>query len=104
MEQTPQPPKEPSLEDIGTRYKHLTDHYEAIEAVLTALLARPNPGAKEKEVALKLQHAADITKTTIDTFAGLHNQSVEFQLYRLVNSVPKDPETVEGGRGTPLCK
>jgi hypothetical protein len=96
-------PKELTLEDVGTRYQHLNDHYEFLEAVISDLLARPNAGPQEKQVAIKLRNAADIVKSTIDSYAGLNDSKAEFGLYRLINGIPKDPNTVEGGRGTPLC-
>ncbi len=96
-------PKEPTLNDIGTRYTHLNDHYEALEAIITSMLTRPHLGPAEKGVLIKLRNAADVIKSTIDSYAGLGSSSAEFALYRLVNSVPDKPELIEGGRGTPLC-
>ena len=100
--QPQKPSKEPSLEDVGTRYEHLRAHYESLTACVESLEARGVPISDPR--LYKLAFAAEVVELTIDAYAGYQNQNTEYSLYKLINSIPEKGDLVEGGRGTPLCK
>ena len=93
--------KEASLQDIGTRYEHLNDHYEALEICVDVLSKRLFTD-KDKQKLHKLTIAAEVMRDTIDSYMGHNRETSEYTLYKVLNGIPKDPAQVEGGRGTPL--
>ncbi len=93
--------KEPELTDIGTRYEHLQEHLDALEACVEALKSRAH-GPETRQRLMKLTIAAEVMRATIDSYAGVNANANEYALYRLLNSIPEHPENIEGGRGTPL--
>jgi hypothetical protein len=95
--------KEISLSDVGTRYEHLQEHCDSLEACVAVLKAKGIYSQNDKERLAKLTAAFEVTRATLDAFTGINESTTEYSLYRLLNSIPKDPEAVEGGRGTPLC-
>ena len=99
QEVKPEPVKEPTADDIGTRLEHLQDHREALEAIVDILKkqARPDPARLAKFIA-----ALEVINVTVDAYSGYREAPTEYQLYRLINSVPKKGDEIEGGRGTPL--
>ena len=102
MNQEREQKPEPQLTDIGTRYQHLQDHYEALEACIEVLKSRGMYSIDDKQRLIKLTVAAEVMRSTIDSYAGLNDSTGEYALYRTINSIGK-PETIEGGRGTPLA-
>jgi len=93
--------KQHSLEDVGTRYEHLQDHYEGLVAAAESLKKRANT-PEAKATLIKITQAAEVMKATIDSYAGLTDTTFEYKMYRLLKSIPKDPNAIEGGRGTAL--
>ena len=98
-----EPPRalEPTLNDIGTRYEHLKDHLYGLTVSIDILKGRYQTLAT-KERLNKLVFAAEVLQLTIDSFAGFNDQKVEYYLYKTLNSIPKNPEEIVGGRETPL--
>ena len=103
MDQDIPNPAEPTLNDIGTRYEHLKEHYEALEAVANRLQARNALSVEDKQRLIKLTIAAEVTKQTLDAFLGLSGANLEYMMYRIVKSVPKNADDIPSERGTPLC-
>jgi hypothetical protein len=98
----PEPPKEPSLEDVGTRFEHLQDHFDSLAAVIDVMKRRQYLSANDKQKIVHLQIAADVMRATIDSYAGWTDSRTEYALYRIINGVSVKPEEIQGGRGTPL--
>lgn len=96
-----QEPLKPELSDWGTRYEHLQDHLESLEACVEALKGRIY-SADDKARLIKISAAADVMRATIDSYADINDTVSEYKLYRMLNGIPKDPAEIEGGRGTPL--
>jgi hypothetical protein len=108
MEQVPEQPirepkPEPKLEDIGTREEHLRDYLESLDACFQIMRKRGVYSKDDKERLIKFYTAAEVLKATLDSMYGLTDRDLEYSVYRVVNSVPKDPASIEGGRGTPLA-
>jgi hypothetical protein len=103
-EPEPTKPKfnEPTLQDIGTRYQHLLEHYEALEAVVDILKSKDYLSQIEKVKLIKLSTAAEVTRATIDAYAGFNDSPGQYSLYHLIENLPLRGEVIEGGRGTPL--
>lgn len=98
-------PKTPTLDDVGTRYEHLQDHLEGLEAARDRLLSRGgNLSLDEKQRLVAITIAADVTRKTVEAFMGLNNTNVDYQLYRILSSVPAKADDIPGERGTPLCE
>jgi len=93
---------EPDLTDIGTRYEHLKDYADALEACVDIVESRGLTSQSDKQRYIELSIAAKVIKHTIDTFAGYGDVRTEYLLYKLLHSVPVKAEEIEGGRGTPL--
>jgi hypothetical protein len=103
--QTPgQPLKKIELfDDIGTRIEHLAAHADALEACAELLKARSQYSPSDKERYLKVSIAAEVTRATVDSYTGVNDKNkLEYDTYRLLKDIPKDPCSIEGGRGTPL--
>ena len=98
-----EPQKEPTLNDVGTRYTHLSEHCDSLEFVRDRLLAKTNLTFVEKQWLVRLTIAAEVTRKTIDSFAGFNSSNLDYQLYRLLNTVPKNAKDLPSERGTPLC-
>jgi hypothetical protein len=98
----PNQKQEPQLTDYGTRYEHLQDHYEALEACVEVLKSRGLYSIDDKQRLSKLTIAAEVMRNTIDSYAGMNSTESEYALYKVLNSIPEHPENIEGGRGTPL--
>ena len=92
---------EPTLNDVGTRYDHLKEHLDGLVTAIEALKLRAR-SRENNERLLKLTLAAEVLQGTLDAYSGLNDPRGEFYLYRLFNGIPKNPEEIEGGRGTPL--
>lgn len=92
---------EPTLNDIGTRYEHLKDHLDGLLTAVERLKTNSYTQA-DKDRLIKLSVAAEVLQSTIDAFAGFNDPRAEYYLYRVCNDIPKKPEEIEGGRGTPL--
>lgn len=95
-------PKEYLLSDVGTRYEHLQDHLDSLNACVDVLKDRVH-SATDKARLIKLAAAADVMRATIDAYADIGGTVNEYKLYRLLNTIPKDLAAIEGGRGTPLA-
>ena len=97
--------KIPSLNDVGTRYEHLKDHLEALEFVRDRLVAKGDNGMSysDKVRLTQIVVAIEVLKKTVDAFLGITSDTtIEYQLYRLLNSVPAKAEDIPSERGTPL--
>ena len=97
--------KAPSLNDVGTRHQHLQDHLEALECVRDRMMERGQGRLSylEKQKLLEIAIAANVLQKTIDAFLGIGTDtSTEYQLYKLLNSVPKKADDIPNERGTPL--
>jgi hypothetical protein len=101
MEQEQKAPEQ-TLEDIGTRYQHLLDHCEALEACVEVLRSRGVYTPADKERLVKISIAAEVARATVDTYTGIKAPTAEYALYRMLKNIPKNPESIVGGRGTPL--
>jgi len=95
--------KEYSLEDIGTRFEHLNDHFEALEVCIDVLSKRIFTDS-DRQRLMKITMASEVLRDTIDSYMGQNKDTNEYALYKVLNGIPKDPAQVEGGRGTPLKK
>lgn len=91
-----------SLTDNGTRYQHLAEYRDSLEVCMKILQDRGLRTLEDRQRFAKFTTALEVITTTLDSYAGLRNTGSDFYLYRLVESVPKDPTQIEGGRGTPL--
>ena len=96
-------PKEPSLDDVGTRYDHLREHYEALMEVCGSLLRRPALSVEDKQRLVKLTMASEVVKGTLDAWMGLSTTNVDYMMYRMLKTVPKNADDIPSERGTPLC-
>jgi hypothetical protein len=92
--------KEPELTDVGTRYEHLKDYAEALQACAEILENRGLNTPSDYQKFIKFKVSAELAQHTVDNFAGYKDTGVDLYINRLL-SVPK-AEEIEGGRGTPL--
>ena len=95
--------REPQLTDVGTRYEHLKDYAEAMEACADILEGRGLKTRSDVERFLKFKVAAEMAQHTVDNFIGLRDAATTISLRNLLESVPDSSEGLEGGRGTPLA-
>lgn len=102
MEHKQVPPPPSGLNDVGTRYSHLVEYRDSIEVCIKILEDRGLHALVDKERHRKFTTALEVISTTIDSFAGLKNQSSDYYLYRLIDTIPKEADKITGGRGTPL--
>jgi len=96
------PPGLPKSTDVGTRYQHLADLLDIWRAALQ-IIKQMNPahrGEGDANREIMLEHAVFLLEKHIDTITGYKGEW--FDLNRMLDSVPKDPTTIKGGRGTPL--
>lgn len=100
MEPIQEPPS--NLNDIGTRYQHLNDYRDSLEFAVKMLQDRGLHSLSDKQRFMKFTAAHEAVSITIDAFAGLKEKGADYYMYKLLNSVPKDAETVPSERGTPL--
>lgn len=89
-----------SLDDVGTRYRHLTDLLELWQLGLD-VINKYNFGI-DRENKRKLEHAIDLLKRHLDTKAGYDTKAIN--LLPTIEAIPRDPQSIKGGRGTPLRK
>lgn len=94
---------EPSMNDVGTRYEHLKDFLDSLYACIGRMEERGVKTNSDQGKMLKLQIAADVMKSTLDAQVGYNASNTEYQLYKMIDSIPAKAESIEGGRGTPLC-
>lgn len=104
METNTQEPekKEPSLDDIGTRFEHLSDYADALEACADILEKKGLKNQNDQQRYIKFRVAYEVIRTTIDSFSGYSDSRVEYQLYKMLHSIPSEANKIEGGRGTEL--
>lgn len=93
--------REPKASDIGTRYEHLMEYKESLETCV-GLLEKRGSTIISKERIGKLNTAIEILSATLDAFSGYKDQSTEFRLYKLINTVPAGKEGIIELGGTPL--
>lgn len=94
---------EPTLNDIGTRFEHLQDHYEALIACIEIMEQRKYISKADTERITKMKMAAEVVRGVIDAYSGYSESNVQYKLYHLLSNIPVNPEHIEGGRGTPLA-
>lgn len=94
----------PSLNDIGTRYDHLRDYAEALDACAKRLEDRGVKTPSDQGKLLKFQIASEVIKSTLDAQSGYNGSSTEYSLYKLLNGIPDKGDQVQGGRGTELSR
>ena len=99
---TQQEPKEPSLDDVGTRYQHLKDLQTVMEAVMDRVKERPVLTPEQAQKLMEFAVATQVIKSVIDSMSGINGYMEEYKLYQLLNKIPDNPEEIQGGRGTPL--
>jgi hypothetical protein len=93
--------REPQPDDYGTRQDHFQEHLDSLNVCIEALKER-SYSQEQKTALIKLTIAAEVMQATIDAFSGLNKDTSEYALYRLLHGIPKNPEEIIGGRGTPL--
>jgi hypothetical protein len=93
---------EPKLDDIGTRYEHLMEYRDSLETCMQILNDRGLHSLTDKQRMIKFAIALEVINTTLDAFAGMFAGNAEYIMYRLLNSVPKNPGDIMPTRGTPL--
>ena len=102
MEQTQEPQiPEPLPTDIGTRLDHLTQYRDSLETCIEIVKARPYHTDTQQKL-IKFAVALEVLNVTIDSFSGYIDRSTEYNLYRLLNSVPKNAEQLLIIGGKPL--
>jgi hypothetical protein len=94
--------KEPQLNDVGTRYEHLCDYRDSLELCIQILSKRGLYLPTDKQNFIELTAALKVVSRTIDAHSGIFDEQAQYQLYRQVDSIPKDPESILPTRGTPL--
>ena len=101
MEQIQEQPKESTAEDVGTRYQHLLDYRDSLEMCIELLKERSaNTLVKQQRIG-KLMISLEIINATLDAYSGYKNNGTEFNLYKLINSVPNTKEDLKAIGGIP---
>lgn len=90
------------LNDIGTRYEHLCEYRDSLDMCVRLISERGATTPDARQRLMKFSVALEVINTTIDAFAGIRAAGVEYQLYRQINSIPSDPESIPATRGTKL--
>jgi|WetSurMetagenome_2_1015567.scaffolds.fasta_scaffold603063_3 hypothetical protein len=98
-----EPTKEPELTDIGTRYEHMKDYADALEACAIILESRGSNSNEDRARLAKFKIAAELAQHTIDNFSGYKDARAEYGIHKLLQTIPSKADEVEGGRGTPLA-
>lgn len=100
--QNPEKPKIPTLNDIGTRFDHLMELKDAFEICIEIIKKKQYIDNIDAQKLIEFSICAKGIQVTIDSLSGYHSNETDFVLYKLINSVPKDPSMVDGDSGTPL--
>jgi hypothetical protein len=94
MEQTPQilPPRPaPNLDDIGTRYAHLQEFGELVEAVANQLnekMQKQGLTVQEREKFIKAMITFEMVHLTIDTLAKYKDDMQAYKMARIIDQIP----------------
>ena len=94
-------PNSPKLEDVGTRYQHLMDYKEALDTCVL-IMKEHAVSLAEKQKMAKFMIAAEVFQTHLNAISDYYDYMSEYNLLRSVDSIPRDPAQIPGGRGTPL--
>src|SRR5579864_1459608 len=87
-----------NLDDVGTRYQHLTDLMELWQTGLEVMNKYDFDSDKENKV--KLKNAIELLQKHIDNKSGYDFKA--WSLRDTIERIPAKAESIEGGRGTPL--
>jgi hypothetical protein len=90
------------LEDIGTRYTHLCDLQDSLESCVEIIVTKLPDTWDNKQRLAKMRIALEIIKISIDSFGDYNDKDKKYNLYKMIENIPKNPDEIVGGRGTPL--
>lgn len=92
-----------NLKDVGTRYEHYRELLGLWEDVQQLIEERPREyplSNRANKVAKRVRIAIDLLRKHLDNMSSYEDKTLA--LWRTVNNIPRDPEEIVGGRGTPL--
>jgi hypothetical protein len=100
MDQKPQilpPVQKPTLDDVGSRYAHLRELSDIVEAGANHLnekMQKSGLTGEEREKFIKLMITFEVVNLTIDTLAKYKDDVQAYKMARLVDQLPaaKDME------------
>lgn len=90
------------MDHVGSRYIHLKDYLDDLESMKVIMEKRGLHSVVAVNSYKKLEAAIELLTASLDSFTDIDNDKAEYQLYKQINSIPKDASFIEGGRGTPL--
>ena len=96
------------MNDVGTRYEHLREFISDLEDALVTMSDRIEKAkyvpTDDTNKLRNLTITYQVISRYFNSLSGVNETEQEYKLSCLVDKIPDNPDEIEGGRGTPLCK
>jgi len=89
-----------NLKDVGTRYEHYSQLLSLWESGLEILKKYRLVTEGEFRQLNQLETGIELLRKQIDVLAEFNESILTIKME--INSIPRDPSKIKGGRGTPL--